>query len=57
MLPETIYLHFDVVSLPEKSHGYEMRLEEYAELLPSEVYAEPSVVLDGFCHPTELLLS
>ena len=55
MLPETIYLHFDVVSLPEKSHGYEMRLEEYAELLPSEVYAEPSVVLDVFCHPIELL--
>jgi len=55
MLPETIYLHFEVVSLSEKSHGYEMRLDEYAELLPSELYSEPSVVLDGFCHPIELL--
>jgi len=55
MLPENIYLHFEVVSLTEKSHGYEMRLEEYAELLPSELFSEPSVVLDGFCHPIELL--
>ena len=55
ILPDDIYLHFEVVSLTEKSHGYEMRLEEYAAFLPSELYAEPSVVLDGFCHPIELL--
>ena len=55
ILPDDIYLHFEVVSLTEKSHGYEMRLEEYAEFLPSELSWEPSVVLDGFCHPIELL--
>jgi hypothetical protein len=32
-----------------------MRLNEYAEFLPAELYAEPSVVLDGFTHPLELL--
>ena len=55
MLPEDIYHHFELVSLTEASHGYEMRLEEYRELLPSALYTEPSVVLDGFCHPIELL--
>src|SRR5215469_2582483 len=54
-LPESIYHHFEVVSLSEKPHGFEMRLDEYAEFLPSELYAEPSVVLDGFTHPIELL--
>jgi hypothetical protein len=33
----------------------EMRLDEYAELVPNELYSEPSVVLDGFTHPIELL--
>jgi hypothetical protein len=55
ILPEDIYFHFEVVSLTEKSHGYEMRLDEYAELLPSALYDKPSVVLDGFCHPLALL--
>jgi len=55
LLPPEIYLHFEVVSFIEASHGYEMRLEEYAELLPSAMYDKPSVVLDGFCHPLELL--
>jgi hypothetical protein len=55
MLPEEIYFHFEMVSLTEASHGYEMRLEEYAEFLPSVMYDKPSVVLDGFCHPLELI--
>ena len=55
MLPKGIYLHFEVISLTESSHGYQMRLDEYAEQLPAELYQEPSVVLDGFCHPIELL--
>jgi hypothetical protein len=55
MLPKEIYLHFEVVSLTESSHGYQMRLDEYAELLPAGLHQEPSVVLDGFCHPIELL--
>jgi hypothetical protein len=55
MLPTEIYLHFEMVSLTEASHGYEMRLDEYAELLPSAMCGKSSVVLDGFCHPIELL--
>jgi hypothetical protein len=55
ILPDEVYLHFEVVSLIEASHGYEMWLEEYAELLPSAMYENPTVVLDGFCHPLELL--
>jgi hypothetical protein len=55
ILPKEIYLHFEMKSLTEQSHGFEMRLEEYAELVPSEMADIPSVVLDGFCNPLELL--
>ena len=37
MLPSNIYLHFEMVSLTEHSHGYEMRLEELAELIPVDL--------------------
>jgi hypothetical protein len=49
------YLHFQMVSLTEKSDCYEMKLEELAELVPSDLYEAPSVVLDGFCNPLKLL--
>jgi hypothetical protein len=55
MLPQEIYLHFELVSFTEKSHGFEMILEELAELFPVELVDTPSVVLDGFCNPLELL--
>ena len=55
MLPETINLHFDMTSLTEHSHGYEMRLEELCELIPVDLPREDRVVLDGFCNPLELL--
>jgi len=55
MLPSNIYLHFEMASLTEHSHGYEMRLEELAELIPVELLGEERVVLDGFCNPLELL--
>jgi hypothetical protein len=55
MLPQEIYLHFELKSLSEKKHGYEMVLEESAELVPSELVHSPSIVLDGFCNPLELL--
>jgi hypothetical protein len=55
LLPENIYLHFGIVSLIEKPHGFEMRLDEYAELLPKEIGDKGTVVLDGFCNPIELL--
>ena len=55
LLPKDIYLHFEFVSITESPHGFEMKLEEYAELVPSEMCAIPDVVLDGFCNPLELL--
>ena len=55
LLPESIYQYFAVVSLTEKQHGIEMRLEEYTELVPSEIKDKSSVVLNGFCNPLELL--
>ena len=55
LLPREIYQHFDIVSLSDHSHGYEMRLEESAEFLPSTLHDAPEVVLDGFCNPLELL--
>jgi hypothetical protein len=55
MLPQEIYLHFELKSLTERSHGFEMLLEEYAELVPVELASTASIVLDGFCNPLELL--
>jgi hypothetical protein len=55
ILPKDIYLHFEMKSLTEHSHGFEMKLEEYAELVPFDMSDIPSVVLDGFCNPLELL--
>ena len=55
ILPEDIYLHFEFVSLTEAPHGFEMRLDEYAELLPPELSSVSNIVLDGFCNPLELL--
>jgi hypothetical protein len=55
LLPSEIYQHFSLVSLSEKPHGIELRMEEYAELVPSELSGSLSVVLDGFCNPLELL--
>ena len=55
LLPEEIYQHFVVVSLTEKHHGIEMRLEERSALVPLEIKDSPSVVLNGFCNPIELL--
>ena len=34
MLPEDICLHFEFVRITENPDGFEMRLEEYAELVP-----------------------
>jgi hypothetical protein len=55
LLPTEIYQHFSLVSLTEKPHGIELRMEEYAELVPPEISDKASVVLDGFCNPLELL--
>jgi len=55
MLPREIYLHFDFVSLEENLNGFEMRLEELAELVPSSMNGISDIVLDGFCNPLELL--
>jgi len=55
ILPQDIYKYFEMVSIHEYPHGYEMILEEDAALLPSALKGVSSVVLDGFCHPLELL--
>jgi hypothetical protein len=55
MLPNDIYLHFRMVSLKEHSDRYEMKLEEYPELVPADLSDISPVVLDGFCNPLELL--
>ena len=48
LLPTEILQHFSLVSITEKAHGIELRMEEYAELVPSELSGALSVVLDGF---------
>jgi hypothetical protein len=55
LLPREIYEHFSYVSISEKPHGIEMRLDEYPKLVPSELSGKAGVVLDGFCNPLELL--
>jgi hypothetical protein len=55
MLPQSIYERFYMVSLTDRPDGFEMKLEENAELVPAELSDIPDVVPDGFCHPLELL--
>ena len=55
ILPREIYLHFSLVSLKENPNGFEMRLDELAELIPSSMADISNIVLDGFCNPLELL--
>ena len=55
LLPDAIYLHFEFVGITESPNGYEMRLEEYAELVPSAMSDISDIVLDGFCNSLELL--
>jgi len=55
LLPGEICQHFAMASVTEKAHGVEIRMEEYSTLVPSELSGNPSVVLDGFCNPLELL--
>ena len=55
ILPQEIYLHFELKSLSEQHHGYEMVLEESVALVPAALVHKPCIVLDGFCNPLELL--
>ena len=55
LLPEDITLHFELSEIKEESHGIVLRLEEYPELVPSEMSGMDDIVLDGFCNPLELL--
>jgi hypothetical protein len=55
LLPSSIYQYFSPVFITEKAHGIELRMEEYAELVPTELSGSLSVVMDGFCNPLELL--
>jgi hypothetical protein len=55
LFPEEIHLHFELVSVEEHSDRILLRLEEYAESVPSAMQGLDSVVLDGFSNPVELL--
>ena len=55
MLPKEIYLHFELVGISEQAEEVEIRLEEYAELVPPQMSSTANVVLDGFCNPLSLL--
>jgi hypothetical protein len=55
LLPTEIYQHFSIVSITERSHGVEIRLDECSKLIPSPLAGLENVVLDGFCNPLELL--
>jgi hypothetical protein len=55
LLPHQICHHFKMVSIKEKPDYFEMKLEENADLVPSELSEVSPVVLDGFCNPLELV--
>jgi len=55
MIPQDIYLHFEMVSLTEYPDHFEMKLEEDAALVPADMSGISDIVLDGFCNPLELL--
>jgi hypothetical protein len=55
LLPTEIYQHFALVSITDHSYGVELRLEEYAELVPPLLVSPEHIVLDGFCNALELL--
>jgi hypothetical protein len=55
LLPIDIYQHFAFVSIAEHPHGVEIRLDEYAELVPLLLANNDNIVLDGYCNPLELL--
>jgi len=55
ILPQEIYLHFELVSITQNEEDVEIRLDEYAELVPPEMSAITNIVLDGFCNPLSLL--
>jgi hypothetical protein len=55
LLPHQIYHHFKMVSIKERPDYFEMRLEENADLVPSDLSEVFPVVLDGFCNPLELV--
>ena len=55
LLPPVVYEHFSIASITEQSHGVEIRLEEFSNLIPSPLSDKADVVLDGFCNPLELL--
>jgi len=55
LLPSEVCQHFAIVSLTEHSYGVELRLEEFADLLPVALNDKAHVVRDGFCNPLELL--
>jgi hypothetical protein len=55
LLPQEISLHFGIISIGEKTHGIDLRMEEYAGLLPSGMSKAQATVPDGFCNPLEPL--
>ncbi|GAB1416476.1 hypothetical protein MASR2M117_23390 [Paludibacter sp.] len=50
LLPVSVTDYFSFVSIEEKSHVLELRMEEKSVLV-SSVLKGKSVVLDGYCNP------
>ncbi len=54
LFPEIITLHFEITNVIELKDRIEIRMEEFAELLPRSLESVTDIVLDGFCNPVEL---
>ena len=54
LFPTEISSHFEVKEVKDLADRVEIRLEEYPELVPSQMTQKEPIVLDGFCNPIEL---
>ena len=54
LFPAEISYHFEVKEVNDYPGRIEIRLEEYPELVPSQMTGDTAIVLDGFCNPIEL---
>jgi len=55
LIPEFILKDFEISDIAERKEYWLIELQENEDRVPDVLVHEKDVVLDGFCHPIELL--
>ena len=55
LIPKFILENFEVSDIWEQKTNWVIELQEKEERVPQEINQSPDVVLDGFCHPIEVI--